>query len=55
MTNFLRKESEKDTTALVSDSKEPKMLSEGKLVLLFMSFVLLVSNHSIFLLGVGEI
>ena len=44
MTDFLRKEAEKDTTALVSDSQEPRMLSEGKVVLPFMSFILLVSN-----------
>ena len=41
MTEFLRRESEKDSTALVSDSQEPRMLSEGKILLPFISFVLL--------------
>ena len=44
LTDFLRRESEKDSTALVSDSQEPRMLSEGKIVLPFISFVLLCIN-----------
>ena len=44
LTDFLRRETEKDSTALVSDSQEPRMLSEGKIVLPFISFVLLCIN-----------
>ena len=32
LTDFLRKESEKDKTSLVPDSQEPRMLSEGKII-----------------------
>ena len=31
LTQFLRKESEKETTTLVRDSQEPRMLSEGRI------------------------
>ena len=34
LTQFLRKESEKETTTLDRDSQEPRMLSEGKKIYL---------------------
>ena len=47
LTDFLRKESEKDTTALVSDSQEPRMLSEGKIVFTFsFKFLFYQIQHS---------
>ena len=32
LTQFLRKESEKETTTLALDSQEPRMLSDGKMI-----------------------